>query len=412
MIKHQWVTIDGDMANPASWSDGVVPAVAAVTVLTLTANAGNTEQVVLDVKTYTFQTVLTDVDGNVLIGASASDSLDNLIAAITLGAGAGTLYAASMTLHPSVTAVAGAGDTMDVTAKDKGTDGNSIASTETLATGSFTAGVLAGGTIWDTDDEIIVTGEANVAFTANLDWDTNVSPSLRVARMNVSEKFTAAVAASGNQLTLQLDKLNYNGSGDIHLKNTLAGSSSTNTPMYSIGSRSAITVWLDGVIGAIWNTGAAIIEVLAGSTISPSSAAAGVFINLGISSKMNIRGQDEVGPQILVAMRGVINNERKQAAGTTFIVIAKLGIINQTGKLNVIDIFLVNLGGQMNYAPVNDPGSFGPFMEMLSGVNVFSDTLFDITTASPVIGPDAVFVEGSIDPLVTGLIDLRKDYPL
>ena len=37
---------------------------------------------VSDTKTYTFQTVLTDVDGNVLIGATASDSIDNLIAGV------------------------------------------------------------------------------------------------------------------------------------------------------------------------------------------------------------------------------------------------------------------------------------------------------------------------------------------
>lgn len=119
----------------------------AIGTLTLAANAGNTETVVLDSKTYTFQTTLTDVDGNVKIGASASDSLDNLIAAITLGAGGGTTYAASMTLHPTITAIAGTGDTMIVTAKVKGVGGNSIATTETLANASsvFATATLASG---------------------------------------------------------------------------------------------------------------------------------------------------------------------------------------------------------------------------------------------------------------------------
>lgn len=114
-------------------------------VLTLTANPGNTETVTLGTKVYTFQTTLTNVDGNVLIGASASASLDNLIAAITLGAGAGTLYATATTLHPTVTATAGAGDTMNVEAKSFGTAGNSIATTETLANGSFANATLTGG---------------------------------------------------------------------------------------------------------------------------------------------------------------------------------------------------------------------------------------------------------------------------
>lgn len=127
-------------------ADVPVPAaVAATGILTLTGNALDTETVTIGTKTYTFQATLTDVDGNVLIGATASDSLDNLIAAITLGAGSGTLYAASTTLHPTVTAAAGAGDTMDVTAKDKGTAGNTIATTETLTNGSFGGATLSGG---------------------------------------------------------------------------------------------------------------------------------------------------------------------------------------------------------------------------------------------------------------------------
>ncbi len=127
-------------------ADIVVPsAVAASGVLTLTGLPLDTETVTIGTKVYTFQTVLTNVDGNVLIGATASDSLDNLIAAITLGAGSGTLYAAATTLHPTVTAAAGAGDTMDATAKVDGTAGNTIATTETLTNGSWGAATLTGG---------------------------------------------------------------------------------------------------------------------------------------------------------------------------------------------------------------------------------------------------------------------------
>ena len=127
-------------------ADATVPSgVAATGTLTLAGNANDTETVTIDTKTYTFQATLTDVDGNVFIGATASDSLDNLIAAITLGAGAGTLYAASTTLHPTVTAAAGAGDTMDATAKKQGTAGNTIATTETMTNGSWGAATLTGG---------------------------------------------------------------------------------------------------------------------------------------------------------------------------------------------------------------------------------------------------------------------------
>lgn len=119
--------------------------VAASEVLTLTANVANNDTVTIDTKTYTFQTTLTDVDGNVHIGATASDSLDNLIAAINLGSGAGTDYATSMTLHPTVLAAAGAGDTMDATAKIGGTDGNSIATTEVSTVASWTDTTMSGG---------------------------------------------------------------------------------------------------------------------------------------------------------------------------------------------------------------------------------------------------------------------------
>jgi hypothetical protein len=119
--------------------------VAATGTLTNTANFANTDTVTTGTKTYTFQTALTNVDGNVLIGATASDSLDNLIAAINLGAGSGTVYAAATTANGFVSAVAGAGDTMDVTALVSGTAGNTIATTETSANASWGAATLSGG---------------------------------------------------------------------------------------------------------------------------------------------------------------------------------------------------------------------------------------------------------------------------
>jgi len=123
----------------------VPSAASAISTLTFGAIPGNTETVVIGSKTYTFQTVLTDVDGNVLIGGSASDSLDNLIAAINLGAGAGTVYALSTTANTDVSAAAGAGDTMDVTALAAGSAANLVATTTTVGSASWTGATLAGG---------------------------------------------------------------------------------------------------------------------------------------------------------------------------------------------------------------------------------------------------------------------------
>jgi hypothetical protein len=119
--------------------------VAATGTFTLTGQPADTETVVIGAKTYIFQTVLTNVDGNVFIGATASDTLDNLVAAVNLGAGAGTLYAAATVAHPDSTLVQGAGDTVVATALATGTAGNALASTTTVTLGSWGGATYAGG---------------------------------------------------------------------------------------------------------------------------------------------------------------------------------------------------------------------------------------------------------------------------
>jgi hypothetical protein len=121
-----------------------VAAVAATGVLTLTGNAIAAQTVTIGTITYTFRATV-PAAYDVLIGGSASATLDNLIAAINGAAGSGTLYGSGTTAHPTVSVVAGAGDTMDLTADTAGTAGNSIATTETMTLGSFGAATLTGG---------------------------------------------------------------------------------------------------------------------------------------------------------------------------------------------------------------------------------------------------------------------------
>lgn len=127
--------------------------------LTLTATPLNGETVTIGAKTYTFQTVLTNVDGNVLIGATASTAINNLYAAITLGSGAGTTYAAATTAHPTVFASTPTGLTLFVYALIGGPGGNLIATTETLSNGSFGAATLLGGSV---QNSITITGLGDV----------------------------------------------------------------------------------------------------------------------------------------------------------------------------------------------------------------------------------------------------------
>lgn len=113
--------------------------------LTAAGNPANTETVVIGGKTYTFQTTLTDVDGNVKIGASAAASIDNLYAAINLGSGAGTTYATAMTVNPHVVGTSETDTTLVVKSKVIGAIGNLIATTETSTVLSWGAATLASG---------------------------------------------------------------------------------------------------------------------------------------------------------------------------------------------------------------------------------------------------------------------------
>lgn len=117
------------------------------------------ETVEIDGKTYTFQDTLTDVDGNVQIGATADDSFDNLAAAIDLSGTAGTDYATSMTAHPAVDAANdAANDFMTATAETPGDAGNAITVSTTVTNAEWDS-ALYGGTLrggndaktWDFD---------------------------------------------------------------------------------------------------------------------------------------------------------------------------------------------------------------------------------------------------------------------
>lgn len=113
--------------------------------LELTANAGNTETVVLGSITYTFVNSLSSAN-DVLIGASIGDTIDNLVAAINGDAGEGSVYGTGTAANTDASAQALPGSQMLATALAAGTAGNSITSTETLANGSWINGAtLSGG---------------------------------------------------------------------------------------------------------------------------------------------------------------------------------------------------------------------------------------------------------------------------
>jgi hypothetical protein len=123
-----------------------VNAVAASKVLTFTGNAEDGETVSIGGQSYKFQIAI-GAAYDVLIGASASDTIDNLIAAINGAAGEGSTYGTGTVAHESVTAAKEDTDKLVVTAKTKGESGNSIAIAKTVANATWAddATALSGG---------------------------------------------------------------------------------------------------------------------------------------------------------------------------------------------------------------------------------------------------------------------------
>lgn len=118
--------------------------VAATNVLTLTDLPIANETVTIDDTTYTFVET-PNAAYEVQIGADASDTIDNLIAAMQAGAGAGTVYGTGTAAHPTVTVAAGAGDTMTLTANTPGASSSLIETSEILTFGNFTYDNMYGG---------------------------------------------------------------------------------------------------------------------------------------------------------------------------------------------------------------------------------------------------------------------------
>lgn len=113
--------------------------------LTLTDTGSDDETVTIGSRVYTLKTALTGAADEVLIGASATATALNLKNAINADEATEGVTHGSTEDHPSVVATSAAG-VLTVTAKQAGTAGNAIATTETSAVGSWGSTTLTGGT--------------------------------------------------------------------------------------------------------------------------------------------------------------------------------------------------------------------------------------------------------------------------
>jgi len=117
----------------------------AVTTLTSTGTATDTNTLTIGGKTYTVQTSLTNVDGNILIGADAAATCQNIYDAVNLTGTVGTQYATAMTANTRVRASAVTATTVVFRALTPGEIGNLIATTDTVTNFAFTSTVMASG---------------------------------------------------------------------------------------------------------------------------------------------------------------------------------------------------------------------------------------------------------------------------
>jgi len=181
--------------------------------LTFAENAANTNTVTIGAKVYTFQTTLTNVDGNVKRGANAAASIVNLVAAINLGTGAGTTYATAMTANAvDVQALDGAGDTVTLWDHSSAL----IATTDTLAGASAWAsattlnGVGSGKVriwylpTWDTEEvyeDVYLHGTVGVLMTSAAVIIHRMKMIENGVQYNVNDGIIKATAATDSSIT-------------------------------------------------------------------------------------------------------------------------------------------------------------------------------------------------------------------
>lgn len=130
--------------DPSDFVVGTAGGVKASGTITLAAPPANNDTVTVGTVTYTFKTGAVAGANEVLVGASATASAANLVAAINAGAGIGATYGSGTVVNPDVTATAAAG-VVTALAKVAGTAGNSIALAESGTDITVSGANLTGG---------------------------------------------------------------------------------------------------------------------------------------------------------------------------------------------------------------------------------------------------------------------------
>lgn len=143
--------------------------------LTLAGNAVAAETVTIGAVTYTWRTSVASTANEVLVGATASESLDNLKAAINKDTSLSSKYGSATVVHPTVRAGTKTATTLFLVAKSGGTGGNSLASTETMTNGSFGGATFSGGAAVTTTNPFRFAPTAPGKYTVSISDGTNTA---------------------------------------------------------------------------------------------------------------------------------------------------------------------------------------------------------------------------------------------
>ncbi|MBW7990057.1 MAG: hypothetical protein FVQ84_08590 [Planctomycetes bacterium] len=172
--------------------------------LTVAVQPTNNDTMTIDGRTYTFQTTLTDVNGNIFIGVSLAATQQNIIDALERTGQPGTQYANSTLMHESVeTDVLGfVANVLTLKAKSHGTDDdeNTYVSTETFTSGSnvFSAATFLGGV----DNTIFRTIETIDQDFSVYTYDQRVSDSAPIGIRAKTQLTMPVNPSDGDTLTI------------------------------------------------------------------------------------------------------------------------------------------------------------------------------------------------------------------
>jgi len=179
----------------------------------MTGNAADSETITIGSTTYTFKTALSagpTVANEVLLGATAAVTLANLTGAInhetTGGQTEGTTYSTGTVENTFAAATAATATTLSLEALTGGTSGNSIATTESVVTGSFAAATLAGGT------NATLTALSLAAVTGGTSGN-----SIATTESVANGSFAAATMAGGTNDTFSTSVAVYDALGASHV---------------------------------------------------------------------------------------------------------------------------------------------------------------------------------------------------